>query len=100
LGFGLLLSLAFALWSAMSVTSMLMQTLTIAYEEEDDRGILQFYGLALAFTLGLIAFGLTALALVAGHPRGPRRSARFRVLGRFGVFQPLADPGGPRSGRP
>ena len=68
LGFGLLFSIAFALWSTMSGTSMLMQTLTIAYEEEDDRGILQFYGLALTSTLGLIAFGLIALALVAGIP--------------------------------
>ena len=68
LGAGLLLSLTFALWSAMSGSSMLMQTLTIAYEEEDDRGILHFYGLALALTLGLIAFAIVALALIAGIP--------------------------------
>jgi membrane protein len=68
LGLGLLLSLALALWSAMSGTSMLMQTLTIAYEEEDDRGILYFYALALGLTLGEIGFGLIALALVAGIP--------------------------------
>jgi membrane protein len=68
LGLGLLLSLAFALWSAMSGTSMLMQTLTIAYEEEDDSGILEFYGLAFGLTLGMIGFGLVALALVAGIP--------------------------------
>jgi membrane protein len=68
LGVGLLLSLAFALWSAMSGTSMLMQTLTIAYENEDDRGIFEFYGLAFGLTLGMIGFGLIALALVAGIP--------------------------------
>jgi membrane protein len=68
LGLGLLVSLALALWSAMSATSMLMQTLTIAYEEEDDRGILYFYALALGLTLGEIGFALIALALVAGIP--------------------------------
>ena len=68
LGLGLLVSVALALWSAMSGTSTLMQTLTIGYEEEDDRGILHFYGMALALTLGLIAFGIVALSLVAGLP--------------------------------
>ncbi|HEX3535147.1 MAG TPA: YihY/virulence factor BrkB family protein [Stellaceae bacterium] len=68
LGIGLLLSLAFGLWSAMSGTSMLMQTLTIAYEEEDDRGILDFYGRTFGLTLGMIGFGLIALAVVAGIP--------------------------------
>lgn len=68
LGLGFLASLLFALWSAMNGTGMMMQALTIAYEEEDDRSVLGFYGLALVLTLGLIGFGFVALALVAGIP--------------------------------
>ena len=68
LGTGLILGLLLALWSTMSGTSMLMQTLTIAYEEQDDRSILGFYGLAAALTIGAILFGIVALALVAGFP--------------------------------
>lgn len=68
LGIGLVISVAFALWSAMNAASMLMTTLTVAYEERDDRSLLSFYTLALALTLGLIGFGFVALALVAGIP--------------------------------
>src|SRR5436305_6325075 len=39
LGIGLLVSLGLALWSATSATSMLMQALTVAYEETESRGI-------------------------------------------------------------
>jgi membrane protein len=68
LGIGLVVSLALAIWSATSGTSTLMQTLTIAYEQDDARGLLQFYAVAIGLTLGLIVFGLIALALVAGVP--------------------------------
>lgn len=68
LGVGLILSLTFAIWSANSGTSALMQALTIAYEEEDNRGTLHFYGLAIALTLGLIVLMLVALGLIAVVP--------------------------------
>jgi membrane protein len=68
LGLGLVVSVVLALWSSMNSTSMLMQTLTIAYEEEDDRGIVHFYLLALALTVGLMLFMLSALFLVAVVP--------------------------------
>ncbi|MBV8889131.1 MAG: YihY/virulence factor BrkB family protein [Alphaproteobacteria bacterium] len=68
LGLGLLISLLVALWSAMSGTSMLMQALTVAYEEQDDRGILHFYALALALTVGTTVFGLVSLLLIAAVP--------------------------------
>jgi membrane protein len=64
----LVVSLGLAIWSATSGTTILMQTLTIAYEEPEDRGILAFYGTAIAFTIGLIVFVVLSLALVAGVP--------------------------------
>ena len=56
LGLGLLVSLLLALWSATSGTGALMQALTVAYEERDERGT-SFYGLAIALTIrvGLFA---------------------------------------------
>lgn len=68
LGLGLIVSLALALWSATSGTTTLMQALTVAYEENDGRGLLHFYGLAIGLTLAMIVFGVLALLLVAGVP--------------------------------
>src|SRR5213078_4863840 len=65
LGLGLLVSLLLALWSATSGTGALMQALTIAYEERDERGILSFYGLAIALTIGVGLFALSSLFLLA-----------------------------------
>src|SRR5213078_2488888 len=65
LGLGLLVSLLLALWSASSGTGALMQALTIAYEERDERGILSFYGLAIALTIGVGLFALSSLFLLA-----------------------------------
>ena len=68
LGLGLIVSLALSIWSATSATTVIMQTLTIAFEDEDRRGIVHFYLLAIGLTIGLIVFGSLALALVAGVP--------------------------------
>jgi membrane protein len=68
LGIGLVVSILIALWSATSGTSAIMNALTIAYEGEEDRGILHFYGLAIALTVGGVVFGLVALVLIAGVP--------------------------------
>ncbi len=68
LGIGLIVSLALALWSAMSAAGILMQALTVAYEETDDRGILGFYVRALALTIGIAVFGVVSLFLIAVVP--------------------------------
>ena len=68
LGLGLLVSLLLALWSATSGTGALMQALTVAYEEQDDRGTLSFYGGAIALTLAIGVFALLSLFLIAGIP--------------------------------
>jgi membrane protein len=68
LGIGLIVSVAIALWSATSGTSAIMNALTIAYEGKEDRGIVHFYGRALALTVAGAVFGLLALLLIAGVP--------------------------------
>src|SRR5437773_3522711 len=68
LGLGLLVSLLLALWSATSGTGALMQALTVAYEERDERGLLSFYGLAIALTVGVGLFAVLSLFLIAVLP--------------------------------
>ena len=68
LGLGLVVSLLIALWSATSGTGALMRALTVAYEERDDRGILSFYGRAIALTLRIGLFALLSLFLIAVVP--------------------------------
>jgi len=68
LGLGLLVSLLIALWSATSGTGSLMQALTVAYEERENRGILSFYGRAIVLTIGVGVFALLSLFLIAGIP--------------------------------
>jgi membrane protein len=68
LGLGLVVSLLIALWSATSGTGSLMQALTVAYEERENRGILSFYGRAIVLTIGVGVFALLSLFLIAGIP--------------------------------
>jgi membrane protein len=68
LGIGLIISLSLTLWSAMFGTGTLMRALTVAYEETDTRGILHFYALSAALTIGIAAFGLVSLFLIAVVP--------------------------------
>ncbi len=68
LGLGLVVSLLVTLWSAVSGIGTLMQALTVAYEEPDERGALAFYGCAAALTIGLGALGLASLFLIAVTP--------------------------------
>ena len=68
LSFGLIVSLLLTLWSAMSGAGTLMQALTVAYEEEETRGIFGFYGRSAALTIGVAGFGLVSLFLIAAVP--------------------------------
>ena len=68
LGLGLLVSLLLALWSATSGTGALMQALTVTYEGREKRGILTYYGIAIALTIGVGVFALLSLFLIAVVP--------------------------------
>jgi membrane protein len=68
LGFGLLISLGLALWSASSATTSIMTALNVAYSEREKRGLLKYYGEALVMTLGSVLFVIIALTLIAVLP--------------------------------
>lgn len=68
LGLGFAISLLFTFWSATSGIATLMAALTVAYEVRDRRGLLAFYLRAIVLTLGIGAFGLVSLFLIAVVP--------------------------------
>lgn len=67
-GIGLVLSLAFALWSAWSATGVLMTAVNTCYGEAENRGFVKFNLEALFLSVGLGAFGIAAVALVGTVP--------------------------------
>jgi membrane protein len=67
-GLGLILGLAISLWSAHSASSSAMEALNRIYGTREERGLLVYHGVAFAFTLGGLCFGLAALAVVAVIP--------------------------------
>ena len=73
LGIGLVVSASVALWSATSGTGALMNALTIAYEGKEKRGLLHFYALSIALTVGGVIFVVLALVLIAGIPAAVTR---------------------------
>jgi membrane protein len=64
LAFGL--GLATALWSANKAVKAIITGLNIAYDEKEKRGLVLKTLVPLAFTVGLVAFALSAFALGAG----------------------------------
>jgi membrane protein len=68
LGFSLLFSLGFALWSASAGVRTLMDALNLTYDETERRGYLAYYGTALLLTLGAIVMFIVAGFLVAALP--------------------------------
>jgi membrane protein len=68
LGFGLIVSIAVALWSARAGTVSLIQALNIVYEEDEKRGTIRYNALALGMTFIAILFALVALILIAAIP--------------------------------
>ena len=57
-----------ALWSASAGVGHLMDALNIAYDEQEERSFIRRKAVALAFTVGAIAFVLVAFALIAVMP--------------------------------
>ena len=68
LGWGLVVSLAGALFAASGGVQNLVKAVNIAYDEEETRGFLKLRGLALLLTLGAIVFIVVAVGLVAVLP--------------------------------
>jgi membrane protein len=68
LGFGAIVTLLFALWSASRGMSGLVTAINIAYEQKETRSFLRFNLIVVLLTLGTVAGGLIAIALIAVLP--------------------------------
>lgn len=68
IGLGLIVSLGIALWSAHSAAASVMEALNRIYRTQEERSVLTYHGIAFAFTVGGLVFGLMALASVAVVP--------------------------------
>ena len=68
LGFAAAVGLLLALWSASRGMSGMITAINIAYEEKERRGFFKLNLIAISLTLGLLAGGIVAIALVAVLP--------------------------------
>lgn len=68
LSFGLIVSLALALWSASAGMAGLVEAVNIAYDEEEGRNFFVKRGLALLLTIGFIVFLAVSIGLVVVVP--------------------------------
>ena len=68
LGIGAIGGLLLALWSASSAVRTLMEALNVAYKEEEQRGMIAFYGTALLLTFGAVLAIIVAMGLVVVMP--------------------------------
>jgi membrane protein len=68
LSFSFLVGLAIALWGANAGVSAMFDAINVAYGAKDERSLLRFYAMTLAFTAGAIVFVLLALAAMVVLP--------------------------------
>jgi len=68
LSFGLVLSVALALWSASAGIAGLVEAINLAYDEDETRSFVKKRGLAIALTIGFLIFIAVAVGLVAVLP--------------------------------
>ncbi len=68
LGFGAIIGILIALYSASRGMSGMISALDIAYGQEEKRGFIRFNLIAIGLTIGLVISGIVALSLVALLP--------------------------------
>lgn len=68
LSWGLVISLVAALWSASAGAANLINTVNLAYDEQETRSFVRRRALAMVLTVGGILFVLVAVALIAVLP--------------------------------
>jgi len=68
LGFGLVLGILLALWSAAKGMKSMMTALDIVYDEEENRSFIKFNSIALLLTLCAILFMIVSLGLIVAIP--------------------------------
>ena len=68
LGFGFAIGLVISLWTAKAGVSGLFDALTAVYREKEDRGLVKYYAITMAFTVGAVVLVLLALAILIALP--------------------------------
>lgn len=68
LGWSLILSILFSLWTAMQGTKAVFEGINVAYDEIGGRGFFKYNGLTLLFTLGGIVLSIISTALIIVFP--------------------------------
>jgi membrane protein len=68
LSFAFVAGLLASIWSANGAVKALMTGLNIAYEEREKRNLVRRTLTSLAFTLGLLVFAISAIAILAARP--------------------------------
>ena len=68
LGFGFIVGLGIALWSANAGMKAIIDALNVVYEEKEKRGFIRLNLVSLAFTIGAITALLLALSAVVVLP--------------------------------
>ena len=68
LGLGLIISLIITLWSSSTGTKSVLNALTIAYRQRENRGLIRFQALALGMTLVAILGACIAIAVLVLIP--------------------------------
>jgi membrane protein len=68
LGFGFVIGLGIALWSANSGMKAILDALNVVYEEKEKRGFIKLTLISLCFTLAAIAAALLALGAIVIMP--------------------------------
>ena len=95
LTFGLVLSLAFALWTANNGVKAIFEALNIAYNEQEKRSLLWLHVVSFGFTFGGMALAAILVGAVALVPAvlalvdlGPLASAVVRIV-RWALLLPV-----------
>lgn len=68
LSFAFAVGLVTSLWSANGAVKAIMTGLNVAYEEHERRGFIRKTLISFAFTIGLLLFGLGAIAVLGAGP--------------------------------
>lgn len=93
-GIGILIALAVALYAGGNGAGAVMTALNIAYEEQEKRSLLRFYGIAFAITAIAVVIALVALAAMAAVAELerllPAASGAMLVLGKLGLYLSMA----------
>lgn len=61
IGLGFMIALGFAIYGATRASSAVIQALSVIYEEQDDRSLLAYYGVAIRITLIAVLAGVVGL---------------------------------------